>query len=177
MFPPLPSWDAAHPIIVHIPIGILMVAPLFLVASMLPWRHAGIMAIVTLALMVIGTTGAALAVASGEEAGEAAESVASAEAVLEEHEEAGELSRNLFIGLTIFYAALVALPRVWKRASEHKVHAAISGVFLILNVLALGQLANTGHLGGRLVHEFGVHAPITKEAPAPAASNVEMDDE
>ena len=31
MFPPMPSWEAAHPLVVHFPIGLLFFAPVLLV--------------------------------------------------------------------------------------------------------------------------------------------------
>ena len=33
MFPPVPSWDAMHPMVVHFPIALLLVAPLFVVMA------------------------------------------------------------------------------------------------------------------------------------------------
>ncbi len=33
-FPPFPSWDGLHPLIVHFPIALLLVAPLFVVLGL-----------------------------------------------------------------------------------------------------------------------------------------------
>jgi len=164
MFAPIPPWEGTHPIVVHFPIALLAVAPLFIVLSMVWRRHATPMALSALILMLLGTGGAMLAVSSGEAAYHYAEDVLGVDEAtdehMEEHEEAGELSRNLFVGLTLAYIGLLVLPRLWQAANETKIRLVLYAGFLLLYLAGLGQLANTGHLGGTLVHDHGVHAPL-----------------
>jgi len=32
-FPPIPNWDALHPLIIHFPIALLLIAPIFVVVG------------------------------------------------------------------------------------------------------------------------------------------------
>ncbi len=57
-FPPIPSWDAWHPLIIHFPIALLLVAPvLVLLRILLPKQGRGLLiaAFVVMALGTIGT--------------------------------------------------------------------------------------------------------------------------
>lgn len=66
--PPIPAWNSLHPLIVHSPIALLMVAPILMIVGLLAKPER---ALLTSALigMALGTTGAWLAVATGEAAG------------------------------------------------------------------------------------------------------------
>ena len=35
-FPPLPTWDSLHPLIIHFPIALLLLCPLFILISAIP---------------------------------------------------------------------------------------------------------------------------------------------
>jgi len=63
-FPPIPNWDALHPLIVHFPIVLLLVAPLFIVAALVASPARGrLFMISALILMILGTASVYLAVA------------------------------------------------------------------------------------------------------------------
>lgn len=184
MFAPVPPWDGAHPIVVHFPIALFITAPVFIVLAAIWWNYRHAFAISALIMLILGSIGAILAVESGEAASDYAEdTVGVTQAVedhIEEHEEAGELSRNIFIGLTVLYAGVIALPLVTPRARQFGFRVVLTGVYLIIYILGLGQLSHTGHLGGLLVHEYGVHAPLGPQAPAgsqPAPGTEEREDD
>src|SRR5579883_1369195 len=100
--PPIPSWQAIHPLIVHFPIALLLVAPLFIVVAILrkPERNLPYL-IAALILMALGTVGTYLASSSGEAAGQLAESVPQAKPVLEQHEELAVTTELAFTALTL----------------------------------------------------------------------------
>jgi len=167
LFPPLPSWDASHPIIVHLPLGAFAIVPIFVVlaiATREQWSKA--FSISALVVLLVGVAGAMLAVMSGEAAHEIAEGASPlaelADPVMEEHEELAELARTVFAVLGVLYLGVVigssALGKKGKAGLVRVVHAG----FLVLYVPALVLLSHVGHLGGRLVHEFGIHAPIAR---------------
>ncbi len=166
MLPPLPPWDGMHPQVIHFPIALLLVAPIFILLGLaLPRLRA--LPLSALILMALGTAGAFLATATGEAAADNLSLAGAADAALEHHEELGELTRNLFAGLTIAFAALLGAPLVLK-ARWPRMATTIGQVVLLVAYLgACGVLANAAHAGGRLVHEFGIHARLTDTAPPP----------
>lgn len=164
-FPPLPSWDGLHPLIVHFPIALLLVAPLFVVLGM-SLRRGRPFFWAALLLMAIGTAGTFLAVSTGEAAGKLAERTPQINAVLEHHEELAERTRVGFAVLTAIFAAILVLPRVLRRQPGRGVTVILPLVFLIGYGAGVVLLANTAHNGGRLVHELGVQALVS---PSPAA--------
>lgn len=167
MLPPIPSWDGLHPIIVHFPIALLLVAPLLVALGLIFFKNGRAFMFSAFVLMMLGTIAAAVAVSTGEAAGELAERVANAEAVLENHEELAETTRNVFAALTFVFGALVFVPVIFKRELTAKIALPLHVAFLILYGAGTVVLLNAAHEGGRLVHEIGVRAAMS---PATAGS-------
>lgn len=172
IFPPIPAWDASHPIAVHLPLGLLFVAPVFVVLALATKdRVSRTFDMSALVLMFIGTVGAFLAVMTGE----AAEDILQAqtpvvEAAVEAHEELGELVRTLFAVLTAVFAAILFVPRLIKPELKQGVRFLMYGVFLAGYLASVVVLANVGHQGGVLVHGHGVLAPIPVDTNGASAS-------
>ncbi len=164
--PPVPSWDGLHPLVIHFPIALLMVAPLFVLAAMVlaPRRSRGMM-VAALVLMILGTAGTYVAVSTGEAAGKLAERSPEINAVLEHHEELAETTRLVFTGLTAVFAAMLVVPRLFGRELERGPAVLLSAVFLVFYAAGTVVLVNTAHNGGRLVHEFGVRALLPPSPP------------
>lgn len=167
--PTLPPWEGMHPLVVHLPIGVLMIVPVFIVLSMLCKQWARPMSLIVFLLTLVGTAGAMLAVVTGEATERFAEGVPGAAGILERHEEAAELARNFFIGVTVLSLVVFALAGRLIRTTQQP-GAAVStrrSGWIVANVVLLGAtlfgclvLANAGHLGGQLVHGLGVRAPL-----------------
>lgn len=165
MFPPVPSWDAMHPLVVHFPIALLLVAPVFVVMAAVWRRYELPLGVSALTLMVLGVIGAFVAVATGE-AGEGAVRTAAAEAALERHEELAEIVEATFATLAGAFAVIVFAPPVLRRWRHlppaprlaGAVRAAVYFVFLVVYAIGCLILASAAHEGGRLVHELGVRA-------------------
>lgn len=170
MLPPIPSWEGLHPLLVHFPIALLLVVPVFLVGGLMFKKLRAGAAIAALVLMLMGTTGAFLSVATGEAAGELAERNVAVNEALEEHEELAEDSQWVFAGLTAVFAVLVIVPRFLKRPLPAGLVVGGHVVFLVVYLGGTVLLANTAHAGGRLVHEFGVHS-LVADTPAAAVSD------
>lgn len=158
MLPPIPSWDTLHVLVVHFPIALLLVAPVFLVLAMAAPVHRRAFALSALILMVLGTAAAFVAVSTGQAAGELADKTEATMSVIEEHEEMGETTRNIFTALAVLYALILYSPVVLKKELGAKAFILTSVVYLVLYLVGVWVLINTGHLGGRLVHEFGIRA-------------------
>lgn len=160
-FPPLPPWNALHPLVVHIPIGALLVGPFFLIIAMFTFPKSKGFALASLLLMAIGSAGAMLAVETGEAAAHVAHRMGMMAPILHQHAEMGEWARTVFVILTALYAAMLAALGLTKLSAKRNVSVIAHGAFLVLYLVGTALLANAGHLGGRVVHEYGVHAVLT----------------
>jgi uncharacterized membrane protein len=168
VLPPLPPSDGLHPLVVHFPIALLLVVPVFVVLGLL-WRGARpTIFVAATVLLLLGAAGTVAAVLTGEAAEAQAKSVPAARAALERHEELAELARNLFLGLLAVAAALTALHWRFRQRAPASIVWGAAAVFLLLHAAASLVLVNAAHEGGRLVHRFGVHAPVAP-ADVPAA--------
>jgi uncharacterized membrane protein len=159
--PPIPSWQAIHPLTVHFPIALLLIAPLFIVIGLAqkPERSFPFL-LAALILMAIGTASTFVAASSGKAAGELVENAVPAKAVLEQHEELAEITEIAFSALTLIFASILFVPRLLKREPTRALSTMLPLVFLIFYATGAITLANTAHQGGRLVHELGVRAQM-----------------
>jgi uncharacterized membrane protein len=174
---PIPSWDAAHPVIVHLPIGVLLAFPVLVLVSMLAKRSFRAFGVAALVVLLMAAVGAVLATASGDAAEDSAHArrlvSAAAAPVLHDHEEAGELARNLVLGLLVLYAALVSVAILMGERLSRFVWNLASAVVLVLFAGPMLAVVQAGHLGGKLVHVHGVVAPLgtgAGEAVTPPSS-------
>jgi uncharacterized membrane protein len=167
-FPAIPSWDALHPLIIHFPIALLLIAPIFIVvgAVLTPTKGRSYL-IAALVLLLVGTAAIFMAVETGEAAGKLAERAPGMEQVLETHESLAERTQAVFSVLSVIFLALLAVPWLLKRADTRLTTTILPLAFLVLYSAGALLLVNTAHNGGRLVHEFGVRAMVTS-APADA---------
>jgi len=161
MLPPIPAWQAIHPLVIHFPIVLLLIAPLFIVIGsvMEPARSFSFL-LVALILMSLGTASTFVAVSSGEAAANIAERIPQAKGVLEEHQELAEITQSVFSALTLIFASIVFVPVLLKLQPTRAISTVLPLVFLVFYATGAISLANTSHQGGRLVHELGVRAPM-----------------
>jgi uncharacterized membrane protein len=160
-FPAIPSWDALHPLIIHFPIALLLVAPIFIVvgAVLTPARGRSYL-IAAMVLLLVGTASIFVALESGEAAGKLAERTPGMQLVLETHESLAERTQAVFSVLSVIFLALLAVPWLLKRADTRLTTTILPLAFLVLYGAGAMLLVNTAHNGGRLVHEFGVRAMV-----------------
>jgi len=171
-FPAIPTWGALHPLIIHFPIALLLVAPIFIVvgAALTPAKGRAYL-IAAMVLLLVGTVAILVAVQTGEAAGKLAERTPGMEQVLETHESLAERTQAVFSVLSVIFLALLAVPWLLKRADTRLTTTVLPLAFLVLYSAGALLLVNTAHNGGRLVHEFGVRAMVTS---APADANAAL---
>src|SRR5271165_2564881 len=113
--PPIPTWQAIHPLIVHFPIVLLLIAPLFIAIGVAgkPDRSYPFL-LVALILMALGTMSTFLAASSGDAAGHLLRNAPQVKGVLEKHEELAETTEVVFSALTLIFASILFVPRLLK---------------------------------------------------------------
>jgi uncharacterized membrane protein len=163
-----------HPIVVHFPIVLLLIAPLFIVIGMVhkPERSRPYLG-AALILMSLGTASIFLAAFTGEAAGDRAGGLPEVDAALLQHEDLAETSEIAFAALTLIFSAIVFGPRIFKLAPSRAFSTALPLIFLLFYTTGAITLTNTAHQGGRLVHELGIHSEIQpRDAPVPAPASL-----
>ncbi len=163
--PPIPGWQAIHPLLVHFPIALLLIAPLFIVIGAVRKPERGFpFLLAALILMVCGTASMFAAASSGEAASKIAGEAPVVRAVLEEHEELAGTTEIAFTSLTLIFASILFVPMLLNQQPAPATSRMLPLVFLVFYATGVISLANTAHAGGRLVHELGVRAPMRVEA-------------
>jgi uncharacterized membrane protein len=166
--PPIPAWDSLHVLIIHFPVALLLLSPIFIVISAVLAPPKGrpymISALVTL---LLGTASVLIAASTGHASAELAERGGPVDAVLKMHEDLAEETEIVFAGLSAILLGMYALPRVLRRDENRLFSTFLPSAFLALYAVGVLFLVNTAHAGGRLVHEFGVHAISPSEGGQP----------
>ncbi len=180
-FPPIPAWDGLHPLIIHFPIALLLIAPLFLLIGAIAGPQKGRSYLwAALILMAVGTTTVFIAVSSGEAAGKLAERTPQINAVLEHHEQLAERTRLTFTVLTVVLALVLGVAHFFRRLQNRAFLTVAPLILLLFYGFGALLLSDTAHNGGRLVHEFGVHSLVAGSGqgiPAPAAGSTEANED
>lgn len=172
-FPPFPTWDSLHPMIIHFPIVLLLLSPVFvLIGAILSPPKARPYMIVGLALLLLGTGSLIVAAATGEAAAKLAERGGPVDTVLASHENLAEQTEIVFAVLSVVLVGIVALPWILRREETRLTTTLVPLSFLVLYGAGILSVVNTAHAGARLVHEYGVHAIIPSENGPSAASPV-----
>lgn len=171
----MPAWNALHVLIVHFPIGMLLVAvPVLLILALLFPKAGRQFVWATAVILVVGTASAYLAVQTGAAAGDLAEDQgAKADPViyqaLEHHEQLADQTRLAYTVLTVAFLLFLFTPLVMRRQLNPALNAFFLALFLAASAAAGLLLANTGHAGGLLVHEHGITAKLVDNNPAATA--------
>ena len=174
-FPPIPSWNSLHPMIIHFPIVLLLLSPLFvLIGAVLSPAKGQPYRIVALILLLLGTGSLFLAAATGEAASKLAARDGPVNAVLQSHEALAEESEFIFSALSAILLGIVALPRFLRREESRMTTTLMPLSFLVLYCVGILFVVNTAHAGARLVHEFGLHAIIPENGQSSASPAVQQ---
>jgi uncharacterized membrane protein len=162
-----PGWESVHPIMIHFPIALLLVAPLFiLIAAVLSPPKGRPFMISALILLGLGTASLFVAISAGEAAAKVLPNYGTTGQLIATHQNLAFETRGIFVMLLVLYVAIMLVPKVLHR--DGRLFSTVLPIaFLLLYCAGAVVLVNTAHDGGRLVHEFGVHAiePSSGQSP------------
>jgi len=150
-----PSYPSLHVIVIHFPIALICLAPLFDLGCLILRDQVWLDRAATL-LYVMGTLGAGAAYLAGERAAKPA-----AESALADHESSAMI--------TLIALAIVSLFRFWVSWLSRADSRISIGVFRLaaipLALAGLALLAVTADRGGSLVYGHGLGVEMVNESP------------
>jgi len=170
---PLPN--PLHPAVIHFPIALILLGSLLAVLAAvfrrghLPW--------LTAAVLVAGALGATAAAYTGGKQAEMVGDISDrADALLDEHGEWGEQTRNIAAVAAFLALVSAALTRFPKTARGMAVAT------VVVAAAAAYAVTRTGHYGGQLVYKHGVginaaagNNPANSDSNPPHRTNKDAD--
>jgi len=150
-----PSLAAFHPQVVHFVVGLLIIGVLFRVVALtgrVKWTGPA-----ATALLVIGGGAAWVAAKSGTAAHGPVERIPGAREAVQEHEEWGERTRNVFVGVAALELVALALSGGAARTIR-----AVSGLAGLAGIVVLYEAAEHG---GELVYAYAGGVGIRSGKP------------
>lgn len=142
----MPSLASLHPIIVHFVVALGIFGVLFRLVSLigkLSWTGPA-----ASALILCAAVAAIFAANSGHDAHGLAERIPGVREAVQQHEDAGEWTRNLFVALGLVELAILVLRN---KAGLAKGLAVVSAV---LGLVTFASLLKTADYGGDLVYSY-----------------------
>jgi uncharacterized membrane protein len=162
-----PGWDGVHSLIVHFPIVLLLLAPVFVIMGAVPSAARKRLFLGSaLTLMILGTGMTYLAVATGELAMKNAVAPPAFATLLEEHRSLAQSTRELFSVLTLAFAALLFAHGLLRRELDSWVRTSLFAAFLIFYGTGAIFLVETAVKGGHLAHVLGAKTTVTCNLPS-----------
>jgi len=178
----MPPWEGLHPLIIHFPIVLLLLSPLFIVISsaLSPPKGRPFM-MTAIFLLLMGTISLFIARSTGKAAVRLVEPGAAMNVILETHQNFASETIVVFSELSVILLGIVLLPRILRRRETRLFSTVLPLTFLAFYFGGILFLVNTAYTGSRLVHEFGVHAVISQrtnpQTASPAIANNRISDD
>ncbi len=144
--------EVLHPLFVHFPIALLIMATAFKIAAL--WVKGKFLDLPASILLVVGTIGGWLAIYTGDLADGAVSRTICDPTVLKAHE------NNGYTMIWLFTVALFLDIIYQYKITDFKIHWA-KGIIILLMIVGSGYLGYVGYLGAQLVYQqaAGVYVP------------------
>src|SRR5689334_3840048 len=151
--PMLPDWKGIHPLLIHFPLTLFFVAPLFLSFASFT-RNATRRTFLTSALtvMLLGVVSMYVAFEAGNRAAATVDEIAQFKTIVERHRELASLARESLTASTVLFGLTFLICGLFQLHLRE-----LSGVLSLGSLtfygLGLFWLTNAAYYGERLVHE------------------------
>jgi uncharacterized membrane protein len=157
----MPTLAQLHPQVVHFAVALLLLGVLFRIISLTGklkfTDHAAA------ALLILGTIAALVSVKSGDEAHGPVERIPGARPIVIEHEEAAELTHDVFIAVVLL--ELIALGMALSPKTAGKIRLGTHAASALVGVWGGWTLYKTAELGGEIVYKYAGGPGIRSGAP------------
>ncbi len=154
---PIPSWNTLHPLVIHFPIALLLIAPLFVVLAVRGSRDKQrIFLWSALILLALGTASLYMAMGTGKAASKLVARTPEINATLEYHRTLAKEAAITFTVVTATFALILLISKFDIRASDLTLLLPLSCIVSYLIGVVL--LVVAAHNGARLVHQLGVRS-------------------
>lgn len=154
--PMIPGWDGIHPLLIHFPLTLFFLAPVFvLFASFTNATTRRTFLMSALTVMLLGLTLTYVAFAAGQTAAASATRTEEVRTVVDRHQELAGLARSSLTLATLLFS-LTFLMCTCIHLQPHELAGVLPVGSVVFYALGLFWLINTAYHGERLVHEFGV---------------------
>lgn len=146
----MPDIGSLHPQIIHFVIALLIIGVLARVVSLLPLgRRLTFVGAMAATLILLGTAASVVAVRSGLEAHELAESIPGVRPAVSLHEKYGKDTRNIFLVVSLLEIGILAFA-----IPKPKVARGLRGLSALVGLGGLVLLYEAGDHGGELVYSY-----------------------
>ncbi len=152
------EWGALHVLVIHFPIAILCVVPLFIILGLFLKNRTFLLA--ALLLLILGILSIFLAVSTGESSSERIQEGPAIIETLNRHDALAWQSRTFFSVMTLLYATLF----FWESRRLSKINRQLPRILFVCFLLFYGYglwlIFKTAYYGAMLVHRHGVHSSL-----------------
>jgi uncharacterized membrane protein len=163
--PPMPAWDSMHPMIIHFPIVLLLLSPMFVLISAILSPPKGKPYMVSaLQILLLGAGSLFFAGSTGHSAAGLAERGEAVDPVLEAHEDLASETQIVFAGLSAILSGMYFIPRLLKRQENRLFSTFLPLAFLVLYTAGFLFL---------VIHEFSIHAVVLASSALPGVPETE----
>ena len=154
--PMIPGWDGIHPLLIHFPLSLFFLAPVFvLFASLTKATTRRTFLISALTVMFLGITLTYAAFAAGQAAAASVTRSEEVRTVVDRHQELAGLARSSLTAAILLFSLTLLLCTCF-HLQPHELTGVLPLGSVLFYALGLFWLINTAYHGERLVHEFGV---------------------
>jgi uncharacterized membrane protein len=154
--PMIPGWDGIHPLLIHFPLTLFFLAPVFILfAGFAKTTTRRTFLISALTVMLLGIASTYAAFEAGQTAAATVTPTGEVRTIVEQHQELASLARSSLTAATVLFGLTLLICTCF-HLQIHELTGVLPLGSVVFYALGLFWLINTAYYGERLVHEFGM---------------------